>query len=280
MFSLNRINLHSLRVGFWNANGIRRQLQEIKEFLSDHDLDLFLIQETFLHPGHNPQIPNFTLYKNDRVNTNTRSTGGGTCIYVKNTLTHHQIPTPTLTSSEATIINLKLTNTSSIVFISYYSNPRRFTQIDDLEKLAKLHNNIIFAGDFNATYTSWNNIKNSYRENCLNKFINRKNFIIIAPASATHIDPRATARHNVLDFTILKNILFPATATVLHELSSDHLPCILDIETNIKPHSTPNLFVTNWDDYNYKIQHTNLNPININNEEDADKAIENFTKDM
>ncbi|GIZ05224.1 hypothetical protein CEXT_290471 [Caerostris extrusa] len=63
MFPLNSINLHSLRIGYWNANGIRRQLQEVKEFVSDHDLDLFLIQETFLHPGLNPQIPNFTLQK-------------------------------------------------------------------------------------------------------------------------------------------------------------------------------------------------------------------------
>ncbi|GIY62941.1 RNA-directed DNA polymerase from mobile element jockey [Caerostris extrusa] len=280
MFSLNRINLHSLRIGFWNANGIRRQLQEVKEFVSDHDLDLFLIQETFLQPGQKSQITNFTLYKNDRVNTNARHIQGGTCIYVKNALTHHQIPTPTLNSSEATMINLKLTNTSSIVLISYYSHPRRFTQIDDLEKLAKIHNNVIFAGDFNATHTSWNNVKSNYKGITLNKFINKKNYTIIAAASATRIDYRATARHNVLDFAIFKNIPFPATATVLHELSSDHLPCILDIETNIKSQSTSNLFVTNWDDYNYNLQHTNLNPINIKNEEDADKAIENFTKDM
>ncbi|GIY55810.1 hypothetical protein CEXT_306441 [Caerostris extrusa] len=89
----------------------------------------------------------------------------------------------------------------------------------------------------------------------------------------------ATARHNVLDFAIFKNIPFPAT-TVHHELSSDHLPCILDIKMNTKPHSTPNLFVTNWNDYNYNLQHTNLNPININNEDDADTAIKNFTNDM
>ncbi|GIY19104.1 hypothetical protein CEXT_335661 [Caerostris extrusa] len=108
----------------------------------------------------------------------------------------------------------------------------------------------------------------------------RKNFTVIAPPSATRIDPRINNRQNVIDFAILKNIPFLAKATVFYELSSDHLPCILDIETNTKPQSTQNLFVTNWNDYNYKLQHTNLNPFNINNEEDADKAIENLTKDM
>ncbi|GIY47836.1 hypothetical protein CEXT_243401 [Caerostris extrusa] len=42
MLPFNNINLHSLRIGYWNANGVRRQLQEVKEFVSDHDLIFFL----------------------------------------------------------------------------------------------------------------------------------------------------------------------------------------------------------------------------------------------
>ncbi|GIY47835.1 RNA-directed DNA polymerase from mobile element jockey [Caerostris extrusa] len=144
-----------------------------------------------------------------------------------------------------------------------------------------MHNNIILAGDFNATHTSWNNLNNNTRGIRLNKFINRKKYTIIAPSSATHFDfKQASATHNILDFAIFKNIPFPATTTVLHELSSDHLPCIIDIKTDSNPHSTPNLFVTNWNDYNFRLQHTNLNPFSINNEDEADKAIENLSKDM
>ncbi|GIY14788.1 putative RNA-directed DNA polymerase from transposon X-element [Caerostris extrusa] len=100
----------SLRFGSWNSNGLIKHLNEVIEFVSDHDLDLFLIQETCLQPGREPNIPNFTLYKNDRINfTNFRSSGG-TCIYVKNSLNHYQLPTPQMTGIEATIINLQVTD--------------------------------------------------------------------------------------------------------------------------------------------------------------------------
>ncbi|GIY01603.1 hypothetical protein CEXT_799761 [Caerostris extrusa] len=49
---------------------------------------------------------------------------------------------------------------------------------------------------------------------------------------------------------------------------------------NVKPETIPNLFVTNWDNYNFYLQRTSLKLINIENEEDADTAIENFTKDL
>ncbi|GIZ03697.1 hypothetical protein CEXT_159611 [Caerostris extrusa] len=103
-----------------------------------------------------------------------------------------------------------------------------------ISKSAKIHNNVIFAGDFNATHTSWNNSKNNPRGMQLNKSFNENNHIIIAPTSATRIDCRTNA-HNIYDFATFKNIPFPATTTVFHELSSDHLPCLLDIDLNIKP---------------------------------------------
>ncbi|GIY78567.1 hypothetical protein CEXT_785081 [Caerostris extrusa] len=110
----------------------------------------------------------------------------------------------------------------------------------------------------------------------LNKFFNENNHRIIAPTSATRIDSRYNA-HNIIDFAKFKNIPFPATAAVFHELSSNHLPYLLDINLNINPQTIPNLFFTNWDNYNFNLQQTNLKLININNEEDADTAIENFT---
>ncbi|GIX87666.1 RNA-directed DNA polymerase from mobile element jockey [Caerostris extrusa] len=153
------------------------------------------------------------------------------------------------------------------------------TPFEDLKKLQKIHNNVIFAGDFNATHTSWNNSKNNQRGVQLNKFLNENNHRIIAPTSATRIDPRYNAQ-NIIDFATFKNIPYPATAAVFQELSSDHLPCLLEINLNVKPQTIPNLFITNWDDYNFNLQRTNLKLTTINNEEDADNAIENFTKDL
>ncbi|GIZ02154.1 RNA-directed DNA polymerase from mobile element jockey [Caerostris extrusa] len=230
-------------------------------------------------PAKQPEKFRRHYRRNDRVNTTTLPRGGRTCIYIKNALVHHQIPTPTLTSTEATIVKLKITEKSSIVFISIYCIVGKGAPFDDLKKLQKIHNNVVFAGDFNATHTSWNNSKSNQRGVQLNKFLKENNHRIIAPTSATRIDPRYNAQ-NIIDFATFKNIPYPATAAVFHELSSDHLPCLLDINLNVKPQTIPNLFITNWDDYNFNLQRTNLKLTIINNEEDADTAIENFTKDL
>ncbi|GIY97403.1 putative RNA-directed DNA polymerase from transposon X-element [Caerostris extrusa] len=122
----NNRNLQYLRFGFWNASVISSKFEEIKEFISDHELDIFLHQETFLRPGLTPEIPNFTLYRTNRTNTGTYRTYGGTCIYAKNDLVHHQKPSLELRTIENPIMELKLENTPPITFISTYVKATEF----------------------------------------------------------------------------------------------------------------------------------------------------------
>ncbi|GIY34432.1 hypothetical protein CEXT_205101 [Caerostris extrusa] len=136
-------NLHSLRIGCWNACGLRRQFDEVIQFVTDHDIDIFLIQETFLQPGRTPNIPNFSLYKNDRISINSRRTSGGTCIYVKKALVHYQIPTPELESTEATIINLNIGNKNQITFISIYCKTHHRFNTNDINKLLNVNRYVI-----------------------------------------------------------------------------------------------------------------------------------------
>ncbi|GIY80527.1 hypothetical protein CEXT_805591 [Caerostris extrusa] len=70
-------NLQSLRFGFWNASGLNQRLEEVKEFISDQNLDILMIQETFLRPGLNPSIQITPFIENDRDNTTTYRTYGG-----------------------------------------------------------------------------------------------------------------------------------------------------------------------------------------------------------
>ncbi|GIY05451.1 hypothetical protein CEXT_224061 [Caerostris extrusa] len=57
--------------------------KEIKEFISDHDIDIFMIQETYFNSNYSPGTANYTRHKTNRPNAATRRTYGGTCIYVK-----------------------------------------------------------------------------------------------------------------------------------------------------------------------------------------------------
>ncbi|GIY57322.1 hypothetical protein CEXT_391421 [Caerostris extrusa] len=69
-------NLQSLRFGFFNASGVRQKCEEIQEFISDQNLDIFMLQETFSNTDYAPGIPNYTLYRTDRPSNTTRRTYG------------------------------------------------------------------------------------------------------------------------------------------------------------------------------------------------------------
>ncbi|GIX82101.1 nucleic-acid-binding protein from transposon X-element [Caerostris extrusa] len=184
-------------------------MDEVIEFVSDYDIDLLLIHETCLQPGHEPKIPNFTLYKNDRINYTNLRTTGGTCIYVKNSLNHHQLPTPQMTGIEATIVNLQVTENTKIAFASTYCKHSATFAINDLSKLLNIQPHVIVAGDFNAKHTSWHNTSNSARDINLNKHIkNRSDTKIIAPTEYTHLNTKNPANNTIIVFALYKNIRF------------------------------------------------------------------------
>ncbi|GFV38019.1 hypothetical protein TNCV_3036521 [Trichonephila clavipes] len=54
-------------IGFWNANSLRNKIHEVREFVNEQNFDLFLVQETWLEPGIDPQIANYRLFKDDRI---------------------------------------------------------------------------------------------------------------------------------------------------------------------------------------------------------------------
>ncbi|GIZ05218.1 RNA-directed DNA polymerase from mobile element jockey [Caerostris extrusa] len=168
-----------------------------------------MIQETFLRPGLNPGIPNYTLYRNDRDNTTTYRTYGGTCIYVKNSLVHHQKPSLELQSIEHTLIELNLNNSPPITFASIYVKPQ-FHSTSCLKKLIEANKNTILAGDFNASHTSWNDTKNTVRGIKFHKFFNSRSDIkIIAPHTPTHFSPRARYGNTIMHFSVTFHIAAP-----------------------------------------------------------------------
>ncbi|GFV14694.1 RNA-directed DNA polymerase from mobile element jockey [Trichonephila clavipes] len=66
------------------SNGQRSKIHEVRDFVLEQNLDLFLVQETKLEPGQDYLIVNYQLYKDDRVIFLKIRTAGGTAIYCKN----------------------------------------------------------------------------------------------------------------------------------------------------------------------------------------------------
>ncbi|CAK1587701.1 unnamed protein product [Parnassius mnemosyne] len=139
----------SLTVAFFNANGIRDQKEEIVYFLRDHDVDIMLVQETFLKPSvRDPKIANYTLVRNDRL------TGpkGGTLIYYKRSLHCIPLDTPPLANLEASVCRIALTGHPPVTIASAYQPPQKPLLEADISALLNLGPSVVIAGDLNSKH--------------------------------------------------------------------------------------------------------------------------------
>ncbi|GFV94235.1 reverse transcriptase domain-containing protein [Trichonephila clavipes] len=117
---------------------------------------MFLVQETWLEPGIDPQIANYRLTKDDRIEFPHTVTRGGTAIYCKNEIVHHRVPLPNLQGMDATAVQIKINNFPPINVVSAYVRRRvgHSFPVEDFKKIFNSGSNCIIAGDYNAALPS------------------------------------------------------------------------------------------------------------------------------
>jgi hypothetical protein len=149
--TVQQSSVRSLQIAFHNARGLRSSRNELEVFADDHDLDALLVSETKLQPGTpDPNIRGFELYRSDR----TRGPGGGTAIYVRRGIRHHQIALPVLQNLEATAVTIATAN-GPLTIISCYHPPRLLLRENDINEILDSGTSVIAAGDFNAKHEAW-----------------------------------------------------------------------------------------------------------------------------
>ncbi|GFU02953.1 RNA-directed DNA polymerase from mobile element jockey [Trichonephila clavipes] len=78
--------------------------------------------ETWLKPGINPQIANYRLFKDDRIEFPQTGTRGGRAIYCKSEIVHNRVPLPEMQGMEATALQIKIKNFPPINIVSANEN--------------------------------------------------------------------------------------------------------------------------------------------------------------
>lgn len=71
-----------LKIIFWNCRSIRNKSIELFNFLTDNNIDICLLSETWLKCGEKLTHRNYYCVRNDRKG----STGGGVAILIKKSL--------------------------------------------------------------------------------------------------------------------------------------------------------------------------------------------------
>jgi exonuclease III len=76
-----------LRLAYWNSDGVRGRKLELEQFLSEHSVDMCLLNETHLESVRVLRFANYVSHRTDRP---TR--GGGTVIFVCRGIYHYAVP--------------------------------------------------------------------------------------------------------------------------------------------------------------------------------------------
>lgn len=224
-----RANKSNLQTAYWNANGtVLAYREEIIEFLHDYNLDVFLINETWLKPSRNLRIPNYNIFRDDR----TSNKGGGTAIFVKSNIDHCLAHSFSSDNIESTAVKIN-TSSGPIKFISVYSPPKRQLITSELDSLLSENVPTIIAGDLNAKHGSWNSQYDNKKGRDLAKYALSNSIAIDAPDLPTLQPPNG--RPDVIDIIILKDTSHVHSLKVLHDLASDHSPILLTLTGGSNP---------------------------------------------
>ena len=200
-------------------NGIHAKIAEFRDFLIREKVDVALLCETHLKPCKSANVANYSCYRTDRLN----GRGGGTAIYIKRSIDHHQVSNLVDPIIEATIVKIN-TALGNLHIVSCYNSPNSTLTDADFTNINNLGDKLIIAGDFNSKHLRFNcNTTNSNGRKLI-KFADDLNLVIRPPSSATRIPFGDFGRPEILDLVIIKNVVISDEIEVIHDLSSDHLP--------------------------------------------------------
>ncbi|GFV83410.1 putative RNA-directed DNA polymerase from transposon X-element [Trichonephila clavipes] len=126
-------------------------VEELKECIVDYDPDIIVIQETHLRPADRVSIPNYTCQRSDH----TTHRGGGTALFIKNSIRYHAILNVSNTFENSSII-IQIGNNSKITVVCIYRPPHGSINTTELDAILNHSNKAFLFGNFNAKHPSRN----------------------------------------------------------------------------------------------------------------------------
>ena len=261
---------NKLKISQWNANGLRNKISELKEFFYHNNIDIMIVNETKLNSKCRCSVSGYTCYRKDRD-----SAGGGVLIYIKN-----KIP--------ASEVNFNLKNIEAIgvlvnelLVVSAYLPPNKKLLNKELDAIFKAGKQVVLMGDLNAKHENWNCIDSNPNGEKLKRLLDKRQYFLLAPDSATHISYCNNHNSSVIDIALVKNIS-NCNISVINDLDSDHLPILLNLIIKFNENKNKKILdysKANWQLFRKQItDKTNLK-INdqLNNIDEVNKAVKNLT---
>lgn len=220
----NKRHLDGIKIMNWNCQSIGNKISEFKAYLLLNNPEIVALSETFLKPDKSFSVPNYIVYRNDRISR----FGGGVAILIKKEIAH----SPLLKSSindPLEYIGIQITSKTGKIYNIYAAylppnSPLIDTHIIDL---TNNRNTTLIIGDLNAKHKMWGCSSNNAKGNVLKSISEKYNIDIIAPSEHTHYD--SLGKSDILDIIIAKKLTSQFYIRTETALSSDHLPVHIEI---------------------------------------------------
>lgn len=269
--------ISNIKIALWNANGLHHHILELKTFLISHDIDVMLISETHFTQK---SFLNINNYNNYTTNHPAGSARGGTAILIKKEIKHTALDEYREKNIQSTAIKIEGKD-GSIAIASIYCPPSCTTTKEHFTKFFQtLGSSFLVGGDFNAKHQQWGSRLTNTRGRELFKTIKAANLTHLSTGEPTYwpSDPGKTP--DLIDFCVTKNVnKNQCTISSCLELSSDHSPVIVTLQSEVKETEPSLKLHTNKTDWtlfrDICVTRLNLN-IPLKTNEDIEEATHRF----
>lgn len=147
---------------------------------------------------------------------------------------------------------VNMTNNTNIKITSVYGPPKPKLNPPVIDAIFNLNIPTIAVGDFNCKNIAGNSTKNNRRGIALLEYATKNNLTIHSSDEPTFYHINTIYPPDWLDIAITKNLNI-SDITALDELSSDHIPVVVNINLCPITHSLPPRRITNWEDFSREI---------------------------
>lgn len=277
---------NELKIMHWNAQSVQQIQHDLFHCIHSHNIDITLLQETWLKPNVQLFHPDYTCHRLDRLDRS----GGGIAIIVRKTIQHKLLPSIKTKIIESLGIEIA-TNATPIKLLSVYFpgtdlSRSALTQFkNDISLLTRLSGSFFICGDLNAKHRLWNCVRRNAVGKILYDTTETSNFVIQHPSSPTHFPSQRRCQPSTIDLTLTNRLHDMTQPETIHDYPpSDHAAVIFNI-VNIQSHSRPTYNIykysrTNWHAYrNFLNSIVNVSSLDLSavNRTSIDSMINQFS---
>jgi len=224
-----------MNLGFWNAQSIRNKISLIRDYISEHDLDIYLFAESWLKEDDVAEIGELQGDNLRYLSVPRRGRqGGGVACLFKSQLNVVKTDTPVYKTFESMEVNLTLSGKVTILVTIYRPEPslrHHYTMSEFFNEFTELlayyqncNNDVIIVGDFNFHVNKSDNVNARKFLDILDMFN-----LVQHVSSSTHRDG------NILDLLITRRDSTIVLDYSIDEQNSDHSNILFQLNVSKPP---------------------------------------------